>query len=237
MRKVFALQHIACEGLGILEEIFQNLEIDYRYIRLDQGEALPSEEDIAQNALVILGGPMNVYEEDIYPCLKEETELVRYGLSAGVPMIGVCLGAQMIAKAAGAKVYAGQTKEIGWYPVDLEPAAAKDPLFSLLDSDTKVFQWHGDTFDLPAGAVNLASSNLFPHQAFCLNGNVYALQFHLEVNETMILDWVWEYREEIKSEEIDFKKLYKDTDDEIDNLNDLGNKIFTTFSKRFLKAG
>ena len=237
MRSVFALQHIACEGLGILEEIFQHREIDYRYIRLDQGESLPSPDEIAQNALVILGGPMNIYEEDIYPYLKEETELIRYGLSAKIPMIGICLGAQMIARAAGAKVYAGQTKEIGWYPIQMAPAAAKDPLFSHQDSDTKVFQWHGDTFDLPDGAVKLASSNLFPHQAFRLNDNAYALQFHLEVNETMILDWVWEYRQEIKSSKIDIKSLYRNTDEEIENLNSLGKKVFTTFCKRFLETG
>lgn len=236
MRKVFALQHIACEGLGILEGIFQDREIDYRYIRLDQGEALPSRDEIAAGALVILGGPMNVYEEDVYPYLKEETELIRYGLSAKVPMIGVCLGAQMIARAAGARVYAGQTKEIGWYRIQLTPAASEDPLFSLVDSNTKVFQWHGDTFDLPDGAVNLASSDLFPHQAFCLNENAHAIQFHLEVDETMVLDWVWEYREEIKSEGIDFQKIYKDTDEEIGNLNNLGNQIFTTFSKHFLET-
>jgi GMP synthase (glutamine-hydrolysing) len=234
--KVFVLQHIACEGLGILEEVFQDREMDYRYIRLYQGEALPSPEDVAESALIILGGPMNVYEEDVYPYLKAETELIRYGLSAKIPMIGICLGAQMIAHAAGARIYPGQTKEIGWYPIQMEAAAAKDELFSLVEPDNRVFQWHGDTFDLPAGAVHLASSNLFPHQAFRLNNNVYALQFHLEVTRDMVINWVDEYREEVKSEGVDVQRYYQNTDEEIENLNKLGNKVFTAFSEHFLES-
>jgi len=234
-RKVFALQHIACEGLGIIEKVFQDRGVPYCYIRLDQGEKLPTPEEISGNALVILGGPMNVYEEERYPYLKEETELIRYGLDTGIPMIGICLGAQLIAKAAGARVYAGKAKEIGWYPVNLESAAAEDALFSQTNADIRVFQWHGDTFDLPVDAVNLASSVLFPNQAYRLNNNVYALQFHLEVTREMILAWGEEYEKEIRSEEIDIQKLFRNTEEEIENLNRFGSRFFTHFTEKFLE--
>lgn len=235
-RKVFALQHIACEGLGIIEKVFQDQGVHYCYIRLDQGEKLPTAEEISGNALVILGGPMNVYEEERYPYLKEETELIRHGLDAGTPMIGICLGAQLIAKAAGAQVYAGRTKEIGWYPIHLEPAAGEDTLFRQANSEIRVFQWHGDTFDIPEDAVNLASSALFPNQAYRLNNNVYALQFHLEVTREMILAWGEEYEKEIRSEEVDIQKLYRNTDEEIKNLNRFGKRVFTHFTEKFLET-
>lgn len=234
-RKVFALQHIACEGMGIIEEVLQNRNISYCYIRLDQGEALPTPEEITGNALIILGGPMNVYEEGRYSYLKEETELIRHGLDVGIPMIGICLGAQMIAKAAGARVFAGKAKEIGWYPIYTESVDGGDALFNQINSDIRVFQWHGDTFYLPKGAENLASSALFARQAFRLNDNVYALQFHLEVTKEMILEWMKEYEKEIKIEGVNVQKLHRNTDDEIENLNLCGNRFFTHFSEKYLE--
>jgi len=141
-----------------------------------------------------MGGPMAVYEMEQHPFLKQEAKLLRDAVSSNKAVLGVCLGAQMLAHVLGARVYPGGAKEIGWSRVTLTPEGIKDPLMSALAIDgtniAEVFQWHGDTFDLPEGAVRLASSDLFPNQAFCYSDRVYALQFHIEVTPVIVLDWL-----------------------------------------------
>lgn len=137
---------------------------------------------------------MAVYEMHKYPYLINEAQLINAAIRANKHVLGVCLGAQMVAHALGARVYAGGQKEIGWYEIALTPDGMKDPLMSSLALDGKnraqVFQWHGDTFDLPAGAVRLASSDLYPNQAFRYSDGVYALQFHIEVTPKIVSDWL-----------------------------------------------
>ena len=137
-------------------------------------------------ALIFLGGPMSV--NDDLPYLRREMEIIREAIGRLQPVLGICLGAQLIAKALGAKVYANAQKEIGWFDLHFTPAAAADPLFSGLKTET-VFHWHGETFDLPSGADLLASSELCRNQAFRVNSHVYGLQFHLEVTPAMVADW------------------------------------------------
>ena len=139
-----------------------------------------------------MGGPMNADETDRFPFLADEVRWLRQAVDTGLPVLGVCLGAQLLAKALGARVYANRVKEIGWYATELLPAAADDRLFCDIASPVTVFHWHGDTFDLPHGAVQLARSAQCENQAFRFGPSAYALQFHLEMTAAMIDEWLCE---------------------------------------------
>ena len=156
------------------------------------GDALPNLDSFTH--LLILGGPMAVYEMDRYPYLVNEALFIDRAIKANKHVLGVCLGAQMVAHVLGAKVYPGSKKEIGWYEVALTPDGMSDHLMSALAlpdrNAAQVFQWHGDTFDLPRSTVRLASSDLFPNQAFRYADRVYALQFHIEVTPAIVRDWL-----------------------------------------------
>jgi GMP synthase-like glutamine amidotransferase len=130
--------------------------------------------------LVVLGGPMGVYEEDRYPSLGAERRLARLAVEGGVPVLGICLGAQLLASAFGAPVYPGPRKEIGWGTLALTEAGLADPVVGVLAAAPDVFHLHGDTFDLPDGAVHLARTAGYPMQAFRIGARAYGLQFHLE---------------------------------------------------------
>lgn len=189
---VLIVKNILSEGPGTIEDFLRQQAIPYRVIELHAGDAVPSHDSFSH--LVVLGGPMAVYEMQQYPCLVREAALIEEAIKAEKPVLGVCLGAQMLAHALGARVYPGGNKEIGWYEVSVTDEGMKDPLFSELSVGGKavaqVFQWHGDTFDLPHGAVRLASSELYPNQAFRYGRAVYALQFHIEVTPKIVRDWL-----------------------------------------------
>ena len=142
---------------------------------------------------------MNVYEEDKYPFLKQEDEFLKEVIEAGLPTLGFCLGAQLIAKAKGAIVKKAPQKEIGWFKISLNRNGSSDPLFQEFPGEVDVFQWHGDTFDIPDGAVKLAESELCSNQAYRIGDNIYGLQFHVEVTDEMIYQWIDAYRDEISS--------------------------------------
>jgi GMP synthase-like glutamine amidotransferase len=203
MSEVFIFKHVPFEGPGTLEDALKKRGIPYGEVNLF-AEAAPKNLD-GCGGLIIMGGPMNVYEEEEYPFLKEEDGLIKEALSRNLPMIGVCLGAQLMAKAAGARVTKGAKKEIGWYPLHLTDGAKSDPVFKALPNQLEVFQWHGDTFDIPKGAVKFASSELFRDQAFRIGTNAYAFQFHIEVTEEIIREWV-----DINEKELEGVKDYID---------------------------
>ncbi|MBI2815941.1 MAG: gamma-glutamyl-gamma-aminobutyrate hydrolase family protein [Acidobacteria bacterium] len=179
------LRHIEHEHIGTLAQTLSDTAI--RYIDVFRGESVPESLEYL-GGLVAMGGPMGVYETDRYPFLADEMSLIRSAASVGLPVLGICLGAQLIAAALGAKVYPGPQKEIGWFPVEV--TAPADPFTQGLPASFVGFHWHGDTFDLPAGAVRLFRSNLYENQGFRWGSNVLALQFHLEVSATMIADWL-----------------------------------------------
>jgi GMP synthase-like glutamine amidotransferase len=190
--KVLIIKNIASEGPGTIEEHLRAEKLPYSLIDLKKGEAAPHISTFTH--LVIMGGPMAVYEMEQHPFLKDETLLIESAIKANKHVLGVCLGAQMVAHALGARVYAGGQKEIGWYEVTLTDDGMRDPCVSQLAYDGRnaawVFQWHGDTFDLPGGAVRLASSDFYPNQAFRYTDRVYALQFHIEVTPVIVFDWL-----------------------------------------------
>lgn len=186
---ILAIRHARHEGLGVLEKIFEEEEVSYRY--LDLFKAPNSSVDLSRaSALVVLGGAMGVYEADRYPFLSKEIEALKEAMRHRIPTLGICLGSQLLAAAAGARVYRGPRKEIGWFPIEIEARAAQDPLLKYCPSSTMVFHWHGDTFDLPRGAEHLASSERYSHQAFRVGERAWGFQFHLEITEAMIKNWI-----------------------------------------------
>jgi GMP synthase (glutamine-hydrolysing) len=189
MRRLLVFQHVSFEILGTLHPLLKARGFRIRYANFGRHpDAHP--EVTRYNGLVVLGGPMNVDDLKRHPHLAVEVELIRQAIDQGLPVLGICLGAQLIAKALNAPVYANRIKEIGWYDVCPTPAAKDDPLFGDFSEVEKIFQWHGDTFELPAGAVHLAASRTCPRQAFRYGATVYGLQFHLEVDEPLIERWL-----------------------------------------------
>ncbi|MBI4838142.1 MAG: type 1 glutamine amidotransferase [Nitrospirae bacterium] len=203
---VLICKNILTEGPGTIEDYLKLKKIPYHIADLSAGERLPAPD--AFDTLVMMGGPMSVNADNIYTYIKDEENLVRDFISKGKKVLGVCLGAQIMAKALGAKVYAGPQEEIGWYNTKFTENGLKDELFSsLLTPNSKlltVFHWHGETFDIPEGAVRLASSELYPNQAFRYGKNAYAFQFHIEVTRKMISDWL--------RAAPDFQKIKKDSE-------------------------
>lgn len=198
MKNALVLQHVACEDMGAIGPLFKKAGYELTYLKIFKNQAVPaSVKDYS--AVVVLGGPMGVYEEDKYPFITKELHLIEDAIKRDVPLLGICLGSQLLAKAAGADVYKGNKKEIGWYKVRLTDSGAKDSLMAGFPEEFTVFQWHGDTFDVPEKGTNLAESELFPHQMFRVGKRAYGLQFHLEVTDKMIKDWLCVNDAELKA--------------------------------------
>jgi GMP synthase-like glutamine amidotransferase len=184
---VLVLQHIACEPPGVYEDVLRERGARLVRVELDEGEALPGLEGI--DAIVAMGGPMSVNDEDTHPWLVAEKRLIRDAVCTGVPFFGACLGVQLFASSLGARVTTGGIPEVGVLPVYGTAAARDDPVFSGLAWPRPTLQWHSDTFDLPEGATLLATSPAYPHQAFRVGERAYGVQFHLEVTDAMADEW------------------------------------------------
>jgi len=184
--RVVVFRHVPFEGLGLIQPALEERDVSVDFPDLfHEGAAVPDISSVA--GIIIMGGPMSA--NDDLPYLRQELEIIRQAVERRQPVLGVCLGAQLIAKALGARVYANPVKEIGWFDVHLTEAGRQDPVLAGLDGRETVFHWHGETFDLPHGADWLAYSEACRHQAFRAGSNVYGLQFHLEVTPEMIADW------------------------------------------------
>ncbi|MCC6301556.1 MAG: type 1 glutamine amidotransferase [Gammaproteobacteria bacterium] len=191
MKPVLVFRHIGCEGPGYLGEFLAARAIPCRVIHVDEGEPVPERIDDA-GALVFMGGPMSVY--DPLPWVARELALIRRACADGLPVLGHCLGGQLIAKALGAEVDANPVKEIGWHEIVSTDAARN--LHGRMPARFEGFHWHGETFGLPPGATLLMSSAHCRHQAF-LKDRALALQFHVEVTGAMVREWCAEYRDEL----------------------------------------
>jgi GMP synthase-like glutamine amidotransferase len=187
-----------------------------------EGEQLPDIFD----ALIVLGGPMNVYEEERYQYLKRLNTTIKNFVIAGGLYLGFCLGGQLLAKALGAKVRRSQTKEIGNFEIQLTDGGVEDPLFKGFDTVFPALEWHGDTFEIPERAIKLVESELCANQAFRFK-NAYGLQFHLEATAEMLAEWVKVYEDELTEEGIDAAALIEETKRKADIYRELSNQLFT----------
>jgi GMP synthase (glutamine-hydrolysing) len=232
MRNLLVCQHVPYEPLGTLNPLLKREGYRIRYVNFGRHPDARPRID-GYNGLVVLGGPMNVDEADHHPHLDVEADLILAAIDRGLPVLGICLGAQLIAKALGAEVRRNHEKEIGWYPLCKTEDADDDPVFSHFEITEQVFQWHGDTFDIPDGAVHLAATDSCPNQAFRYGDNVYGLQFHLECDEPMIERWlqVPHHVAEISSTagRIDPDTIRRETPRHIGRLKTLSERVFGEF--------
>lgn len=187
------LQHVPFEGLGSIESWLKSSGYTISCTKLFESAAFPKLEEV--DLLIVMGGPMSVNDEEEFPWLVAEKEFIRSAINMGKPVLGICLGAQLIANALGAKVYKNTETEIGWFPVNAV-SNRSDSLFSFPES-AQVFHWHGETFDLPTGATLLASSAGCVNQAFQLGDSVIGLQFHLETTALSATELVNNCRDEL----------------------------------------
>jgi len=230
---VLIIKHVEIEGPGLIEDCLKEERIPYQILNLESEIRLPRLDDFC--AIVILGGPMNVYEEDRYPFLREEDLFIKEAIQRGKAVLGICLGAQLVAKALGAKVTKAPIKEIGWFDVSLTRAGSRDPLFSRLPETFPVFQCHEDTFDLPSAGELIATSNPILHQAFRYGENAYGLQFHLEVTEEMIHEWVKTYEDEFNGSQaplVPKLRILSETERKIGTSKERGMNFFKAFFRR-----
>jgi GMP synthase (glutamine-hydrolysing) len=236
MKKLLVVQHVAFEILGTLNPLLKSAGFRIRYVNFGRHpEAQPSLD--RYHGLVVLGGPMNADQFDRFPHLETEVRLIEKAIDRELPVLGICLGAQLIARALGAEVKRNRQKEIGWYDVSLTDEGTHDPLFGHFEPTERIFQWHGDTFDLPRSCVHLASSPTCMNQAFRYRSNVYGLQFHMEVDEPLIERWlrVPVHRQEIEelNGAVDPDTIRQETTQHIDRLKALGDRTFAELVKLF----
>lgn len=195
MIKIHSLQHVPFEDLANIKTWADHKGYSISETKLFNNEALPDLKNF--DWLVILGGPMNIYEEDQYSWLKVEKEFIKQAINNNKTVIGICLGAQLIADALGAKIYRNQYKEIGWLPVTLTQEAQNLSLFQSFPQTFEAFHWHGDTFDLPQECTLLATSEACRNQAFIYNSRVIGLQFHIEYTLNSIAQMLYHCADEL----------------------------------------
>jgi GMP synthase (glutamine-hydrolysing) len=236
MPRLLVFQHVAHEILGTLNPMLRDHGFRIRYVNFGRDpHAQPNIE--GYDGLVVLGGPMNVDQDADHPHLPTEIRLIAEAVERGMPVLGICLGAQLLARALGAQVRPNAEKEIGWY--DLEPTShgLQDPLFSHFEPCEKIFQWHGDTFEIPDGAVPLITAPTCVNQAFRYGENAYGLQFHLEVDAPLIERWlsVPMHEAEIEAEggRICPDQIRRDTAQHVSRLSRLSDQTFARFIELF----
>lgn len=236
MEEVLVFQHDPFEDLGFFAEVLEKEHANYRTIRLFHGE-VPADDWRHIAALIILGGAMRTDDEEKFPFLRWEKRIIRAALDESVPILGICLGAQLIAATLGSPVYEGPVREIGWNPISITPHGQVDSLLGYLPEKATVFQWHSDGFDLPPGAVCLASSAHYPIQAFRLGKIAYGLQFHLEVTQQMVERWIDERSKDLaRTPYVSAEKIKADTRIYSQTLKYYGEKFLAEFVRRVERA-
>lgn len=184
-RKVLVLQHVEPEHLGRIGDALTDEGVEFTYLRPDLGQPIPRRLT-GFSGLIVMGGPQSVYEEDRFPYLAAEKALVRHAIETECPVLGVCLGSQILAEVLGSRVYSGGAFELGWKKVTISPEAANDYVLGGLPEIITPLHWHGDIYDLPPGATLIGSSELTPVQGFISQGIFYGLLFHLEITPAQL---------------------------------------------------
>lgn len=229
-------QHVGHEPLGSLNPMLKAAGFRIRYVNFGRHpDMVPDLE--GYNGLVVLGGPMGVYEADQFPHLKVEMQAIEHALKNEIPVLGICLGSQLLAQALGGRVYKADTMELGWHKIALTPHGEQDPLFSTFEKSESIFQLHQDTFTLPQNAFHLALSQICENQAFRYGEKVYGFQFHLEVDRAMILRWlrIPDNRKMIERSNglYSVEQIERETELNIQRSLDLSQKAFRKFIDLF----
>jgi GMP synthase (glutamine-hydrolysing) len=219
------IQHVAVEGPGLIGQLLSERDIPTLHVGPDAD--MPSSDRLDRaSGVIVLGGPMGVYEADRHPRLRGEIALLEHALAASKPVLGICLGAQLLAATLGARVYPGPRKELGWFDVTLTSAAGEDPLFREAPARFEALHWHGDVFDLPAGARHLASSELTAHQAFSAGDCAWGLLFHLEAGVDQVTAMAAAFPEEIAAAGTSAEALLAGARAFAGSAGDLGRRVF-----------
>lgn len=234
--KILVFQHVPYEPLGTLDPLLKEAGFRIRYVNFGRSpHERPSLDGYA--ALIVLGGPMNSDQIDSYPNLITEVDIIREAVQRDLSVLGICLGAQLLAKALGGDVSRNSRREIGWCDVDLTDAGAADPVMTHFKRRQEVFQWHEDGIGLPDGAVRLAASEISPVQAFRYGEHAYGFQFHLEADESLIERWltVPDHRATLAEEaaRVDPQAIREQTPKSIDALRTLSRLTFSGWIDRF----
>ncbi len=225
MKTVYVLQHVWCEPAGRIQGAIEASGARLRPVRAYAGDRVPREMGRAAG-LVVMGGSMGVHEVDAYPFLRQEMRLIESALRLGRPVLGTCLGSQLLAAVLGARVGPGGFKEIGWHGVRLTGEAREDTLLAGAPPSFTALHWHGDVFDLPAGAVRLASSELTENQAFRHGTNAYGFLFHMEVTGAMLRDWVSAFGDDMQEAGVSREALLAGAAEHLPGLARVGEEVY-----------
>ncbi|HZC46481.1 MAG TPA: type 1 glutamine amidotransferase [Candidatus Acidoferrum sp.] len=230
MAKIYVLQHHPAENLGTVADALEGAALAWQYVRVNDGQQLP-ENMKGAGGLIIMGGPMAVYQTDRYPWLRDEMRLIEDAVKSNLPVLGVCLGAQILAAALGAKVDRNPNgKEIGWHPIRLHDSAKDDRLLHGMPATITSFHWHGDIFELPAGAVSLASSEKTPCQAFRHGDKTYGFQFHLEVTQESVAAMAAAFAKELIRENIPADRMIAQAAEFLPQLERISDTVFSRWA-------
>jgi GMP synthase (glutamine-hydrolysing) len=221
MNNAIAIRHVSFEDAGTLEPVLKDRGIDLSYLEAGVDDLTPAKDT---DLLVVLGGPIGIYEVDRYPFLTHELAVIEAAVKKGVPVIGICLGCQALAAALAARVYPGKQKELGWDEMTLTAEGKSSPLGAI--EGVRVLNWHGDTFDLPVGATRLASTAITPNQAFTYGSKVLALQFHVELPQRDMERWLIGHTLELSTSKVDLAKMRADTARFAPAANEASQRVF-----------
>jgi len=225
VESVWVLQHTPSETLGTIEGALRGHRIEFQSIETYVTKPVPGEM-AGKAGLIVMGGPMGVYEQAKYPFLRDEMRLIESALAMGRPVLGVCLGSQLLAAVLGAEVKKGERKELGWHVVTLAEFAAQDPLFAGVRPEFWPFHWHGDVFSLPKQAIGLASSRQTPCQAFRYGKNAYGILFHLEVTREQISQMLSAFAEELREAGGDAAEITEQIPRHLPVLQEIAGDVF-----------